>query len=125
MSLLLKNYVPIVSASSRRPAVNVDENAEITKFHVVSKIEMRYAITNVETMVRNRHNETREVLFDMYIPKEAFVSNFSMTIKGKTYTAIVDVKEKAIQTYQESEQNAGLVETESQPEFTEGKHVSR
>ena len=115
----------LVSASSRRPAVNVDENAEITKFHVVSKIEMRYAITNVETMVRNRHNETREVLFDMYIPKEAFVSNFSMTIKGKTYTAIVDVKEKATQTYQESEQNAGLVETESQPEFTVGKHVSR
>ena len=52
----------LVSASSRRPAaVNVDENAEITKFHVVSKIEMRYAITIRETNVATPHRTYRYV----------------------------------------------------------------
>ena len=34
----------------------VDENnAEITKFHVMTTIKMRYAITTVETWVQGRH----------------------------------------------------------------------
>ena len=61
--------------------------AEITKFHVNSRIQLRYAITDVETQIRNRHSEPKEIIFDIYIPQEAFVSNFSMVIKDKTYQA--------------------------------------
>ena len=62
-----------------------EEKAEITKFHVITQIQLRYAITDVETHVRNRHNQAKDVFFDMFIPLEAFVSNFSMVIKDKTY----------------------------------------
>ena len=97
-------------------------NAEITKLHVVTKIQMRYAITNVQTSVRNKYNDDREVFFDMYIPKEAFVSNFSMVINDKTYVAKVDIKEVAAQIYNESDSNAGLVQAETQ-ENIDAKHV--
>ena len=99
--------------------------AEITKFHVDTQIQFRYAITNIETQIRNRHNEVKEVFFDMFIPQEAFVSNFSMVIKGKTYEAKVETKEVAKQTYEKSTSTSGLVKSNSLPEFTDGKQVRK
>jgi len=101
-----------------------DKVAEIRKFHVNSKIQLRYAITDIETQMQNRHSEAKEVFFDMYIPKEAFVSNFTMNIKGKTYQAAVKTKEVAKQIYDESTDTSGLLQTTSQPEFTDGKQVT-
>ena len=100
-----------------------DEVAEIVKFHVVSQIQLRYAITDVETRIRNKHSEKKEIFFDMFIPKEAFVSNFSMVIKGKTYQAKVEVKEVADQIYRNSSSTSGLLQSHSLPEFTDGKQV--
>jgi len=37
--------------------------AEVTKFHVDTQIQFRYAITNIETQIRNRHDEVKEVFF--------------------------------------------------------------
>ena len=102
----------------------VDGNiAEIAKFYVTTTIKMRYAITTVETWVRNKYNHEREVFFDMFIPKEAFVSNFSMVINKKIYVAKVDIKEVAAQIYKESDNNAGLVEAKTPRENVEIKHV--
>ena len=99
--------------------------AEITKFHVNTHIQLRYAVTNIETQIRNRHDEVKEVFFDMFIPQEAFVSNFSMVIKGKTYEAKVETKEVAEQTYEKSDSTSGLVKSNSLPEFTDGKQVRK
>ena len=101
-----------------------DGNAKITKFHVNTYIQMRYATTNVETLVKNFANEVSEVFFDMYVPKEAFVSNFSMSLKGQTYVAKVDKKEEAEAKFNESAVSAGLIGEQKTPEFKEGKHVS-
>merc|ERR1712038_264455 len=98
--------------------------AEITKFYVDTQIQFRYAVTNIETQIRNRHDEVKEVFFDMFIPQEAFVSNFSMVIKGKTYEAKVETKEVAEQTYEKSTSTSGLVASNSLPEFTDGKQVT-
>merc|ERR1711962_373348 len=98
--------------------------AEITKFHVDTQIQFRYAITNIEAQIRNRHDEINEVFFDMFIPQEAFVSNFSMVIKGKTYEAKVETKEVAEQTYEKSTSTSGLVKSNSLPEFTDGQQVT-
>ena len=75
------------------------------------------------SLLKNRHNEAKEVFFDMYIPKEAFVSNFTMVIKGKTYQANVKTKEVAKQIYEDSTDTSGLLQTTTQPEFTDGKQV--
>merc|ERR1712062_695912 len=101
-----------------------DKEAEIKKFHVTSKIQLRYAITDVETQMQNRHSEAKEVFFDIYIPKEAFVSNFTMDIKGKTYQAAVKTKEIAKKIYENSTETSGLLQSFSQPEFTDGKQVT-
>jgi len=101
-----------------------EDLAEIRKFHVDSKIQLRYAITDIETRMQNRHSEAKEVFFDMYIPKEAFVSNFTMIIKGKTYQANVKTKEVAKQIYENSTDTSGLLQTTSNPEFTDGKQVT-
>merc|ERR1711976_481459 len=80
-------------------------------------------ITNIEAQIRNRHDEINEVFFDMFIPQEAFVSNFSMVIKGKTYEAKVETKEVAEQTYEKSTSTSGLVKS-NKPEFADGKQVT-
>merc|ERR1712117_885213 len=108
----------------KRQTETDNDQAEIKKFHVNSRIQLRYAITNVETQMQNKHSEAKEVFFDMYIPKEAFVSNFTMTIKGKTYLASVETKEEAQNIYNESTDTSGLIQTTSQPEFTDGKQVT-
>jgi len=116
-----------INAAPQREKRQADTNSndsEIKKFHVNTKIQLRYAITNVETQMQNRHNEAKEVFFDMYIPKEAFVSNFTMDIGGKTYQAAVKTKEVARNIYNESTDTSGLIQTTSEPEFTDGKQVT-
>ena len=98
--------------------------AEITKFHVDAEIQMRYAITNIETSVKNNNDALSDVHFNMYIPKEAFVSNFSMVIKDKTYVAKVDTKENANEVFQNSVTTSGVVHSFNDAKFKNGKLVS-
>ena len=100
------------------------EFSEIKKFHVNSNIQIRYAITDVETEMQNIHSETREALFDMFIPKEAFVSKFVMVINGKSYEAKVKTKEVARNVFTSSGVISGKVQSIAPPEFINGKYVS-
>ena len=118
--VLIINFCAIYSA----PTSQNDLEAEITKFHVNSRIQLRYAITDVETQIKNRHFLPKEVFFDMYIPEEAFVSDFSMVIKDKTYQAKVEPKKVAEETFENSFSTSALLQSNSQPEFTDGQQVS-
>ena len=122
LCILLLASSQMIKAAPMEPVP--DGNAKITKFHVNTNIQMRYATTNIETLVKNFANEVSEVFFDMYVPKEAFVSNFSMSLKGQTYVAKVDKKEEAEAKFNESTVSAGLIGEQKTPEFKEGKHVS-
>ena len=82
----------------------------------------RYAITDVETEVKNPNSEVQEAFFDMFIPEEAFVSKFSMKIKDQIYFAKVEIKEKAKDLYVESNENAGLLES-LETDFNGTNHV--
>ena len=84
---------------------------------------MRYAITDVETEMQNIHSNTREVTFDMFIPKEAFISKFSMVINGRTYQAKVKTKQIAKNIFISSRVTSGLIQSNTQPEFIDGKMV--
>ena len=99
-------------------------DTEITKFHVNTTIQMRYAVTAVEMQVKNTASEAGEVVFEMYIPEEAFVSNFTMEIKGQTYVAKVETKKEAKEIYDNSQSSSGLVQSQTEPEFKDGKLVS-
>ena len=60
----------IIKAASlnrqKRQTETDNDQAEIKKFHVNSRIQLRYAITNVETQMQNKHSEAKEVFFDIF-----------------------------------------------------------
>ena len=80
---------------------------------------MRYAVTEVETTMQNTKNGSEEIIFDMYIPRQAFVSKFSMKIKNKTYKAKVEIKENATEIFNRSNTNAGLLENQEMTKTSE------
>ena len=84
----------------------------------------RYAITKVEAKMSNPNldGDPQEAFFDMYIPKDAFVSHFSMVVKNQSYIAKLQEKEEAQATYNASKSNSGLVQSQKQGEKT--NHVS-
>ena len=101
-----------------------DETAKITRFHSLTTIQLRYAITKVEATIKNFHNEASDVSYDMYIPHEAFVSNFSMVLKNETFLAKVESKENATKIFDESNSTRGIVNVNKETIFKEGQHVS-
>ena len=73
--------------------------------------------------MKNPDSESQEAVFDMYIPEDAFVSNFSMKIKEKMYVAKIETKEKAKTIFKDSGSNAGLVQNLEKSDFKETNHV--
>ncbi|KAL0181696.1 hypothetical protein M9458_024102, partial [Cirrhinus mrigala] len=76
------------------------------------KVTSRFAHTVMTTKALNKANVSREVSFEVELPKTSFITDFSMEIDGKTYKGEVKEKEKAREQYQKavaSGQTAGLV----------------
>ncbi|XP_067880403.1 inter-alpha-trypsin inhibitor heavy chain H5 [Heterodontus francisci] len=71
----------------------------ITDFLVSSTVVSRYALTTVRSAVHNPGSESQEAVFEMDLPKDAFISNFTLTVDDKVYPAEVKEKEKAQQVY--------------------------
>jgi len=75
---------------------------KMTKFHVDSKIQFRYARTQVISHIKNPGSAPNKADFKMIIPDSAFISNFSMIIKDVEYVAQVKEKEKAQKSFDEA-----------------------
>uniref|UniRef100_A0A673JZ66 Inter-alpha-trypsin inhibitor heavy chain H3 n=1 Tax=Sinocyclocheilus rhinocerous TaxID=307959 RepID=A0A673JZ66_9TELE len=85
---------------------------EVQSMKVDCKVTSRFAHTVMTTKALNKANVSQEVSFEVELPKTSFITNFSMSIDGKTYTGVVKEKEQAKQQYQKavsSGQTAGLV----------------
>jgi hypothetical protein len=109
----------LATSEARPPNKREAGKAVMTQFHVKSDIQLRYAQTTLETHLKNPTSEASEVVFSMVIPDEAFVSNFTMTLKGTEIVADVKAKKEAADTYTDAVdqgQAAGLVEAESKKE---------
>ena len=52
----------------------------ITKFHVTSKIQLRYASTEVLSHMTNPSAQPQEVTFEIRLPEKAFIHGFSMAV---------------------------------------------
>ncbi|XP_042363555.1 inter-alpha-trypsin inhibitor heavy chain H3-like [Plectropomus leopardus] len=88
------------------------DNWDIYSFHINSTVSSRYATTVISSRVANRMNESKEIEFQVRIPKNAFISKFRMFIDGQVYDGVVKGKEKAQQQYTEAVsrgQSAGIV----------------
>ncbi|KAL6464274.1 hypothetical protein MHYP_G00265910 [Metynnis hypsauchen] len=85
---------------------------DIYSFHINSTVTSRYAVTVITSHVVNRLRESKEVHFQVKIPKNAFISKFRMTMEGKTYDGVVKKKEEAQQQYSQAvsrRESAGMV----------------
>ncbi|NWS13605.1 ITIH3 inhibitor, partial [Pachyramphus minor] len=85
---------------------------EIYSMKIDSKITSRFAHNVITSRAANRGNVSREVFFDVELPKTAFITNFSMTIDGVTYPGTIKEKEAAKKQYEKAVsrgQTAGLV----------------
>ena len=71
--------------------------------------------------MKNPNTESGQAFFNMYIPEEAFISDFRMRIKNETYVAKVENKEEAKKIFEGSDGSSGLVS--SKVEFKETNHV--
>ena len=71
--------------------------------------------------MKNPNAESCQAFFNMYIPEEAFISDFRMTIKNETFVAKVETKEQAKKIFEGSDGSSGLVS--SKVEFKETNHV--
>ncbi|XP_035518594.1 inter-alpha-trypsin inhibitor heavy chain H3-like isoform X2 [Morone saxatilis] len=85
---------------------------DIYSFHINSTVNSRYATTVITSRVANRMDVSKEIEFQVRIPKNAFISKFKMLIDGQEYDGVVKAKEQAKRQYTQAVsrgQSAGLV----------------
>ncbi|KAM9181356.1 LOW QUALITY PROTEIN: inter-alpha-trypsin inhibitor heavy chain H6 [Dugong dugon] len=72
----------------------------ITSYSVQSTVVFRYAHILVTSILFNTHAEAKAI-FDLDLPRLAFISNFTVTINNKVYLAEVKEKHQAKKIYEE------------------------
>ncbi|XP_036317237.1 inter-alpha-trypsin inhibitor heavy chain H2 [Pipistrellus kuhlii] len=82
-----------VSGESGETMEDVDQ-VTLYSYKVQSTITSRMANTMIQTKVVNNSPKPQDVVFDVQIPKGAFISNFSMSVDGTTFTS--SIKEKTV-----------------------------
>uniref|UniRef100_A0A8D2HFR6 Inter-alpha-trypsin inhibitor heavy chain 4 n=1 Tax=Urocitellus parryii TaxID=9999 RepID=A0A8D2HFR6_UROPR len=105
------NFLGLLSLKAS-PFLLCPNGIQIYSLTVDSKVSSRFAHTVVTSRVVNKAEEAQEAIFEMELPKKAFITNFSMIIDGVTYPG--NIKEKATAQKQYSEavargESAGLV----------------
>ncbi|KAM5290660.1 inter-alpha-trypsin inhibitor heavy chain H6 [Glossophaga mutica] len=76
----------------------------MTSYSLHSTVISRYAHTLVTSVLFNPHAEAHEAIFDLDLPRLAFISNFTMTINNRVYIAEVREKHQAKKIYDEAHQ---------------------
>ncbi|XP_002720066.2 inter-alpha-trypsin inhibitor heavy chain H6 [Oryctolagus cuniculus] len=76
----------------------------MTSYSVRSTVVSRYAHTLITSVLFNPHAETHAAIFELDLPRLAFISNFTMTINNKVYIAKVKEKHQAKKIYEEAHQ---------------------
>ncbi|XP_019360757.1 PREDICTED: inter-alpha-trypsin inhibitor heavy chain H3-like isoform X3 [Gavialis gangeticus] len=97
----------------KRNADDVTINGiEFYSIKIDCKVTSRFAHNVITSRAVNRANISKEVIFDVDLPKTAFITNFTMTIDGVTYPGNIKEKEVAKKQYEKAVskgQTAGLV----------------
>ncbi|XP_062977227.1 inter-alpha-trypsin inhibitor heavy chain H3-like isoform X1 [Elgaria multicarinata webbii] len=96
----------------RNAADVITDGIDIYSMKIDCKVTSRFSHNVITSRAVNRGNVSKEALFDVELPKTAFITNFTMTIDGVTYPGTIKEKEAAQQQYQQAVsrgQTAGLV----------------
>jgi hypothetical protein len=120
MRVLRELLLLLVAAAASAALVKRQDSEEAIVyklFHVDSLVVSRYAVTSITSVVQNSDPEqSKELEFRMQLPETAFISNFSMSVNGRTYYGVAKEKAEAEQEFEErisAGENAGLVQSRS------------
>lgn len=89
----------------------------VKSYKVESKITSRFAHTTVRSSVVNTGLSAQSIGFNVQIPKQAFITNFTMNVNGITFVGSVREKTVARNLYAQARARgkaAGIVRTNSQ-----------
>nr|XP_039261978.1 inter-alpha-trypsin inhibitor heavy chain H3-like [Styela clava] len=78
-----------------RLIVGQKETPDIESFHIVSNINSRFVETSVSSTVFNNASVGRTAEFNVIMPLDSFITEFSMTIGNETYPGEIKEKEQA------------------------------
>lgn len=76
--LLLAAFPAISLAVVTLRQTDGDQSVVYQQFHISSDIIARYAYTQVNSVVLNSADKSKELSFQVQLPETAFISNFSM-----------------------------------------------
>ncbi|XP_051840847.1 inter-alpha-trypsin inhibitor heavy chain H4-like [Antechinus flavipes] len=79
--------------ASLSPIIAQENGIDLYSLTVDSKVTLHFAHTTITSHVVNKAKEAQEAIFQVELPKKAFITNFSMIIDGVTYPG--EIKEKA------------------------------
>ncbi|XP_075177845.1 inter-alpha-trypsin inhibitor heavy chain H3-like isoform X2 [Anomaloglossus baeobatrachus] len=85
---------------------------EVYSVIIRSQVTSRFAHNVITSRAVNRADVSKEAIFNVDLPKTAFITNFSMIIDGVTYPGVIKEKEAAKKQYEKAVsrgQTAGLV----------------
>lgn len=119
LAMVIVSFSPLASAA--------DGDMEIPLLRAEVDIDNSYAITEITVTFKNPTSTPKEEVFSFSIPEDAFVSNFSLTLKGKTYYADIMKADKAKDDYERAKDqgsNAGLLETFGKATFSYAVNVA-
>nr|XP_006130694.1 inter-alpha-trypsin inhibitor heavy chain H2 [Pelodiscus sinensis] len=80
-------------------SVEGDDKISIYSYKVRSTITSRLVNTMIQSKVENKAKHSQNLVFDVQIPKGAFIHNFTMNINGITFTSSIRERSAARQQY--------------------------
>ncbi|XP_051976312.1 inter-alpha-trypsin inhibitor heavy chain H2-like [Xyrauchen texanus] len=89
----------------------------VKSYKIESRITSRFAHTIVKSSVVNSGSNAQSIGFNVQIPKQAFINNFTMNVNGITFVGSVKEKTVARNLYAQARARgkaAGIVRTNSQ-----------
>lgn len=99
-----------------------NQEPRIYSLHIQSDIMYRFATTQVTSKVVNPSNVSKETVFEVTIPNEAFISDFIMEFDGRIYPGQVEDKYKAKKQYQMVKRKEQSIRQNSQSKEQIGKN---
>ncbi|MBN3302820.1 ITIH2 inhibitor, partial [Amia calva] len=93
------------------------DGISLQSYKVEARITSHYAVTTIKSKVVNTAKHPQSIGFNVDVPKNAFITKFSMNVDGVTFVGVVKEKTVARRLYAQARSRgkaAGIVRTNSQ-----------
>ena len=92
--------------------ISTSETSFVKELSINSSVSITYANVLVRSLVINFENKTNEVSFQVRIPRDGYITNFTIITNGRTINAVIKDKNAADEDYNEAKEegvSAGTV----------------